>query len=131
MKQNIIDEEIKIKSNLPSIDSSMFTDRIRNVFLNKLLPLDLKTYILDSFSFSDQKNIEELEKKLNSLKSINIETEISLRTQKQLKASSMLSNIKSNNKFIEEKCVLLNSLIENYKSNKLKVEELTTLIFNF
>lgn len=123
LKQNIIDEEIKIKSNLPSIDSSMFTDRIRNVFLNKLLPLDLKTYILDSFSFSDQKNIEELEKKLNSLKSINIETEISLRTQKQLKASNMLSDIKSNNKFIEEKCVLLNSLIENYKSNKLKVEE--------
>lgn len=123
LKQNISEEISNIRLNLPNIDTTDYSDKVKTAFINKVLPLEIKNYILDNYSFNEVEKIEELEKKISTLKSTNIQTEISLRNQKYLKAKNILNEIKNNYTFIVENNTLLNTLIEKHKNSKVKVEE--------
>lgn len=61
LKQNISEEISNIRLNLPNIDTTDYSDKVKTAFINKVLPLEIKTYILDNYSFNEVKKIEELE----------------------------------------------------------------------
>ena len=55
LKQNISEEISNIRLNLPNIDTTDYSDKVKTAFINKVLPLEIKTYILDNYSFNEVK----------------------------------------------------------------------------
>lgn len=122
--KNTFNDEINNENRkLPLIDVSLFSESTKSIFENHQIKQAKQDFLYSCFNFKEDAKIEEIQKKLTSLKSNNFQTEIKLKREKITKSDIILTNIKNNCLNLTNKINSLKTLVKDYQDTKKKVED--------
>lgn len=123
VKEKVSNNITKKQSEKPIIDYAIFSEDIKNVFLQNEITEDIKKYIEQNYEFSDGEKTVKLEKALQLLKSTNLDTEIKLLNEKITKTSKLIDVINEKSSVVNNLNNQVREIIAEYIESKKNTKE--------
>lgn len=123
IKGKINDYIVEYKSRKTIIDFSNFSDTIKNAFTSNTITKETRDFIEKNYEFSKEKEVDEIEKHLKSLKSTNFDTEVELLNEKINKTTKLIYFVKQKSLNINNLHTQVKEIVSEYAECKKSAEE--------